>query len=355
MKNPLAASKQLMQNYLSELLTEDVEEAQTNNCTIEDKDVTALDVSASKTNPKAPVLSSLKGNTKITSTTSTSLSQDIKPESNLSQSNLTQSNLPKGELIVNETDFGDKFKTKVSRGERKTTFQLDESAPKKVSSAEKEKLDKLLQQVSVASKVPEDKLDKVTSVKSENKVITSTPVVDKGAEVIPQVNITPEKKLTPQKIKTEKSYRNESFQAMFFDVAGLIVAVPLIELGGIHNADKTTALMGKPEWFKGVMLHREEKINVVDTALWVMPEKCSETLLDSLNYQYVIMLNNSNWGLLAEHLVDTVTLEHKDVKWLEPSSKRPWLAGLVKDRMCALLDVDALISMLDEGANISKS
>ncbi len=152
----------------------------------------------------------------------------------------------------------------------------------------------------------------------------------------------------------QKNYRQGDFQAMFFDVAGLMIAVPLIELGGIHNSDKTTALMGKPEWFQGVMLRRDEKINVVDTARWVMPEKCNDKLLAALKYQYVIMLNNSSWGLSAEHLVDTVTLKQEDVKWLDSPSKRPWLAGLVKDRMCALLDVDALIKLLEKGVNITQ-
>ena len=155
-------------------------------------------------------------------------------------------------------------------------------------------------------------------------------------------------------VKQAKNYRNRGFQAMFFDVAGLTIAVPLIELGGIHNDDKTTSLMGKPDWFTGVMLHRDEKINVVNTALWVMPEKCDETLKNSLNYQYVVMLGNSHWGLSAESLVDTVTLEQEDVKWLDAPNKRPWLAGLVKERMCALLDVESLIKLLDAGANINQ-
>ena len=153
----------------------------------------------------------------------------------------------------------------------------------------------------------------------------------------------------------EKSYREGSFQAMFFDVAGLMIAVPLIELGGIHKVHKTNSLMGKPDWFKGVMLHRDEKINVVDTALWVMPEKCDDKLINSLNYQYVIMLNESHWGLMAEHLVDTVTLNQDEVKWLDSSSKRPWLAGLVKEKMCALLDVDALIKLLNDGSGIHQN
>jgi len=100
------------------------------------------------------------------------------------------------------------------------------------------------------------------------------------------------------------------------------------------------------------MLYRDEKINVVDTALWVMPEKCDEKMKSSLNYQYVIMLSNSAWGLTAENLVDTVILKQDEVKWLDTPSKRPWLAGLVKEKMCALLDVDSLIQLLNDGSGI---
>jgi purine-binding chemotaxis protein CheW len=150
----------------------------------------------------------------------------------------------------------------------------------------------------------------------------------------------------------KSSYRQGDFQAILFEVAGLIIAVPLIELGGIHKIDKTTALMGKPDWLKGVMLHGEKKITVVDTARWVMPEKCDEALISALNYQYIIMLSDSSWGLTAEKLIDTVILKQEDVKWLDSTSKRPWLAGLVKKRMCALLDVGSLIKLLEKGANI---
>jgi len=225
---------------------------------------------------------------------------------------------------------------------------------------EKEKLNKLLQQANVLDEIGRPKLDTITSTKSENKIIVEPKVIAKKevkqketVQVEQESVIRTKKSQAEFKVNIDKDYRKGSFQAMFFDVAGLIIAVPLIELGGIHNVEKTNSLVGKPEWFKGVMLHREEKINVVDTALWVMPEKCNQKLKDSLNYQYIIMLNNSHWGLMAENLIDTVTLEQDDVKWLGRSVKRPWLAGLVKERMCALVDVDALIRMLDEGADIN--
>ncbi|MCC2614773.1 chemotaxis protein CheW [Aestuariibacter halophilus] len=141
----------------------------------------------------------------------------------------------------------------------------------------------------------------------------------------------------------------ESFQALFFEVAGLKMAVPLTSLGGIHQLDKIGPLFGKPAWFKGVMLHRDEKLSVVDTARWVMPEKYDEKLAETLNYQYLIMLDNSDWGLACERLVTTATLAPEDVKWREAHGKRPWLAGMVKEKMCALVNVRQLIAMLDQG------
>ena len=139
------------------------------------------------------------------------------------------------------------------------------------------------------------------------------------------------------------------FQALFFEVAGLTLAVPLTTLGGIHQKDKISPLFGKPDWFMGVMLHRESKLSVVDSAKWVMPEKYTEELAESLNYRYLIMLGESEWGLASEKLVNTVNLTKDDVKWRGSTGKRPWLAGMVKEKMCALIDVEELISMLNKG------
>ena len=213
-------------------------------------------------------------------------------------------------------------------------------------------LQQLLEQVPSPSVVTSKKAEHQAEKVVEQRLAPtekSTPVVEPPA--VDEALLT-KKASGMMKLKADKDYRQGSFQAMFFDVAGLTIAVPLIELGGIHNVEKVTPMMGKPDWFKGVMLHRDEKINVVDSARWVMPEKCDESLLNSLNYQYIIMLSDSRWGFAAENLIDTVTLEQSDVKWLDSPSKRPWLAGLVKDRMCALLEVEALIKLLEDGANI---
>jgi len=220
----------------------------------------------------------------------------------------------------------------------------------KSSTAENKRLETLLKNVNAELEVKEAEF---VTQKSINEQADNNEVVAHENEEISQIEPLITHKSGGDFIqKTPKGYRQGDFQALFFNVAGLTIAVPLVELGGIHKTEKTTTLLGKPEWFKGVMLYRDDKINVVDTALWVMPDKYDEKLKSSLNYQYVIMLSNSAWGLTAENLVDTVVLKQDEVKWLDSASKRPWLAGLVKDKMCALLDVDALIQLLNDGSGI---
>ncbi|MFQ3207602.1 MAG: purine-binding chemotaxis protein CheW [Glaciecola sp.] len=141
----------------------------------------------------------------------------------------------------------------------------------------------------------------------------------------------------------------ERFQALFFEVAGLTLAVPLIELGGIHEITKIAPIIGKPDWFMGVMLKNEDKFNVVDSARWVMPEKYDDEMAENLNYQFLINLGKTSWVLTCEKLINTVELNKSDVKWRTNTGKRPWLAGMVKERMCALINVAELVEMLKAG------
>ncbi|GAA5213969.1 chemotaxis protein CheW [Corallincola platygyrae] len=166
-------------------------------------------------------------------------------------------------------------------------------------------------------------------------------LAESGLEQLAETIIPPE---TPA-----KPIEDNEFQTLFFEVAGLTLAVPLKQLGGILPIERVHKLIGKPDWFKGVMNARGEKQNVVDTAMWVMPEKYNEELAEHLNYQYLIMLDSSPWGLAVENMVTAEPLSQDGIKWRTERSKRPWLAGMAVDRMCALLDVEQLISLLDKG------
>jgi purine-binding chemotaxis protein CheW len=144
--------------------------------------------------------------------------------------------------------------------------------------------------------------------------------------------------------------RSDSFQVLYFDVGGMTFAVPLDELGGIHQIGELSHLIGRPAWYLGLQSSRENQLDVVDTAMWVMPDVLSDGYKD--DYQYVVMLGESNWGLAATELKGTEQLQPVAIRWREKAGKRPWLAGMVKQQMCALIHVSELIDMLNAGLDV---
>ncbi|MEZ9751325.1 chemotaxis protein CheW [Vibrio sp. 10N.261.54.A11] len=149
----------------------------------------------------------------------------------------------------------------------------------------------------------------------------------------------------------ESTVRKEDFQVLYFDVNGVTFAVPLDELGGIHRLEELSHIIGKPAWYLGLQTNRDSQLDVVDTAKWVMSEKLSGDEYKE-NYQYIVMLGESLWGLAGTELKGTELLNTDKVRWREMAGKRPWLAGMVKEKMCALIHVEALIAMLNAGLDV---
>tara|TARA_R110000751_G_scaffold30179_2_gene77411 strand:+ start:7351 stop:8109 length:759 start_codon:yes stop_codon:yes gene_type:complete len=150
------------------------------------------------------------------------------------------------------------------------------------------------------------------------------------------------------------AWREQSFEALLFDVGGLKLAVPLVSLGTIYPLDtEITPLFGQPDWFLGIMATQAGNLKVLDTARWVMPERYSEELKDRL--AFVISVEGYDWGMAVHGVHQSIRLQPEQIKWRSQESKRPWLAGTVIDHMCALLDVSALASLIVKGVAAQKS
>lgn len=143
-------------------------------------------------------------------------------------------------------------------------------------------------------------------------------------------------------------FKENAFQALIFNVAGMNLAVPLISLGGINRFDQeVTELFGKPDWFIGLTPGHKGNINVVDTCRWVMPEKYAEAKAKGLDYSFTILLGETQWGLCCSQVHNAITVEPDQVKWRTENSKRPWLAGMLIAERCVLLDVEVMIELLN--------
>jgi len=144
------------------------------------------------------------------------------------------------------------------------------------------------------------------------------------------------------------SWAQQRFECLLFKVSGLMLAVPLVELGGVLKLDQElTPLFGQPDWFLGLLPSKTEgTVKVIDTARWVMPERYNEAERSSL--KYVVMMESSEWGMACHEVADAITLEPHQVNWRSDRGRRPWLAGTVIEHMCAIMDVAALVRLLAE-------
>ncbi len=187
------------------------------------------------------------------------------------------------------------------------------------------------------------KTENVAQVKTEVKV---APVVAKVEQT--QAQVAPVQAPVKPQVTWKNIEPGKEFSALFFKVAGITLAVPLKYLGGIYEPQKITQLFGKPAWFTGITNIRQRKVAVVDTAGWLMPGK----QVVEHQYRYCILLGNTDWAIQCDELVGTKNLLEDGIKWRKDAGARPWLAGIVKNDMCALLHPDELVKMLESGADV---
>jgi len=142
-------------------------------------------------------------------------------------------------------------------------------------------------------------------------------------------------------------WAQERFDVLLFSVSGLTLAVPLISLGQIQPlTEELTPLFGQADWFMGLQPTPMGKVRTINTAKFVMPERYDERFLETA--RYVISIDGVPWGLAVDEVKQPITLEPDDVKWRGERSKRAWLAGTVKEHMCALIDIPVMGQMLEQ-------
>ncbi len=149
------------------------------------------------------------------------------------------------------------------------------------------------------------------------------------------------------------AWAQKRFDVLLFKVSGLTLAVPLISLGQIQPlTEALTPLFGQVDWFMGIQPTPAGKISTVNTAKFVMPERYDPEFVKTA--KYVISIDGVPWGLAVDAVNQPISLQPEDVKWRTERSRRPWLAGTVKDQMCALLDIPRIGQILME-AQASRS
>jgi len=131
----------------------------------------------------------------------------------------------------------------------------------------------------------------------------------------------------------------------------LSLAAPLEKLNGIVElTEEITELPGYAPWVIGLLPNRGQNVQVVDVAKIIMPNENDLVVKPTVErMKFIILLDGGKFGLAADSISQVLSLEADDVRWRSTQSKRPWLAGTVIEKMCALLEMDLLCTQLRAG------
>lgn len=140
------------------------------------------------------------------------------------------------------------------------------------------------------------------------------------------------------------------FEVQLFSAAGITLAVPLSDLAGVISVQQQLGpVPGQSPLVIGSVSWQGVESQVVDTAGLVLP--ADRAALDPVTRgraASLLVIDDGRWALACKQIGEVVALDRSEVKWRSSASKRPWLAGTVSERGCALLDVEQLVLLLTE-------
>lgn len=130
----------------------------------------------------------------------------------------------------------------------------------------------------------------------------------------------------------------ERLDFMSFQVGGLKLALDTAQVKTVipfpaHGVEYEN---GRPARLVGAG-HRQT-LHIVDTRRRVFPEG-HPAHLDTRPYGFLILLSTDALALACDDLEQVVRVAANQVQWRRERRTRPWLAGMLNDPKCAVLDV----------------
>ena len=218
----------------------------------------------------------------------------------------------------------------------------------------KQRLEKMLQQVIALDGQSESKtLAKAALAETVIEPLTTTPnstAVDRqqqddmtAAALVEAESLPP---LSSEWLDNGRPHwAQDRFDILLIEVNGLQLAVPLVALGQIQPIEEgLTPLFGQSDWFMGLQKTALGHVKTVNTAKFVMPERYQH----DHDYKYVVSISGLSWGLAVDAIHQPISLDPDAIRWRGKRSSRPWMAGMVKDHMCVLLDIPSMGEILQK-------
>lgn len=185
------------------------------------------------------------------------------------------------------------------------------------------------------------------SVKVKEPPPVADIIVEEQTEVtqLSEPELAESVQIQPQQASGLPDWVENEFQVLLFKVNGITMGIPLNALKGILNySGEASQLPGQPVWSLGVVLNREEKVVVIDSARLLMPERL--TVDDRVKPQQLLIIGEGDRALAVDSICNTLSIEKDEVRWRSGVPNKPWYAGIIIQELSVLLDVDGVLGLL---------
>ncbi len=151
----------------------------------------------------------------------------------------------------------------------------------------------------------------------------------------------------------QPEWAEKAFQTLFIDIDGMDIAIPMEAMSGIRKyPDELTQLPNTASWVDGTFKSHGQSIQVVNARkLFLLSNNREVDGDEELKApEFIVQIGDGRWGLACHSADRAVMLEPEQVRWSGAERRRPWMLGMIKEHLCALLDGDEFIKYLDDGA-----
>lgn len=133
------------------------------------------------------------------------------------------------------------------------------------------------------------------------------------------------------------------FAAVIVSVGRYRFALPLNMLDSVAQVEgRVSPLAGQAGWHRGLVQHRGGTLNLVDLAALLGLEDGAV----AGRPDHMLVLPGGRVAILCDGPPESLTLSGDDIRWCRPGIKRPWLAAMLPQQMCVLMDVEAVSALI---------
>lgn len=174
--------------------------------------------------------------------------------------------------------------------------------------------------------------------------LDSNPVIDIVEAEFPTSNDVPE--ATIQSASEIPAWGQDEFKCLIIKSAGMNFMIPAMSVSYIERVNKKIIRIPiETDAFHGVISLRDKSLAVVDLFKLITEDTendIASSQITSHHVDYVLVFENDSYALACDQVSEIVTLNTEDVRWNGVGFFTPLYAGVVKESLCPLINIDKL-------------